>query len=250
MENPRIELFALCRSLRNRQIDEEDYSSSPELTIEQNESKEDLILKPMLREGRHVMKCTVVNPDHNRRTVIERVFTVHSLSQPSRRDVNLNLESLSHSVLEGRNLQERTPSMMTSYGLEYTTSLKTKLIMSTDWSHLMLVLNPIIICIIILFYCCCRQIGSSILQRRNATTIPSSANWFFVTDRALKYAALNKALDFLPSWLRALLVRLFLFTSDNLVVYGVLSSIALHLFLPAFFKDAHVCCFRFFVIVG
>ena len=122
MENPRIELFALCRSLRNRQIDEEDYSSSPELTIEQNESKVDLILKPMLREGRHVMKCTVVNPDHNRRTVIERVFTVHSLSQPSRRDVNLNLEALSHSVLEGRNLQERTPSMMTSYGLEYTTS--------------------------------------------------------------------------------------------------------------------------------
>lgn len=153
-------------------------------------------------------------------------------------------------MLEGRNLQERTSGMITSYGLEYATSLKTKLIMSTDWSHLMLVLNPIIICIIILFYWCCKQIGNSILQYRNPTTIPSSANWFFVTDRALKYAVFNKALDFLPSWLRALLVRLFLFTSDNLVVYGVLGSIAFHLFLPAFFKDAHVCCFRFFVIVG
>lgn len=34
--------------------------------------------------------------------------------------------------------------------------------------------------------------------------------------------------------------RLFLFTSDTLVFYGVLLSLLLHLLLPVFFRDARV----------
>lgn len=220
-------------SLR-RWIDDQNLSSSPDLTIEANGDQIDVVMKPSLPSGRHVLRCIVTNPSRSRRTLLERVFDVHSNLPGS---FAHPLSATSHVTLARRMLQES--DVVTSYALEYPLAGRTRLLMQTDWSHVMLLLNPLILSIIVLCYWGCRTIGLSILRKHAGGFTPSSA-WFFVSDRPAKYAVFKQFFGALPLWLAVFFSRLLLFTSDNLVFYGVLASLLLHLLLPAFFRDARV----------
>ena len=208
-------------------------TSSPDLTIEANGDQISVIMKPSLPSGRHVLRCMVPNPSRSRRTLLERVFNVHS-NHPARSLYPYT--ATSHTTLARRLLQEPSHTV-TSYALEYPLAGRTRFLMQTDWSHLMLLLNPLILAIILLCYWGCRAIALRILRKHAFT--PSDA-WVFVSDRQAKYAVFKQFFGTLPRWLATLCSRLFLFTSDTLIFYGVLLSLLLHLLLPVFFRDARV----------
>lgn len=217
-----------------RWIDDQNVSSSPDLTIEENDNHIVVIMKPSLPSGRHKLRCMVTNPSRNRQTLLERVFDVHSNHTGS---FIHQFSATSHAKLARRMLQDSS-SNMTCYALEYPMSGRTHMLMQIDWSHLMLLLNPLIILIILLFYWGCRKIGLNILHKHMENL--TSSSWFFVSDRQAKYTVFKQFFGSLPSWLGTCCSRLFLFTSDDVLFYGVLASLLLHLIIPVIFRDARV----------
>ena len=205
-----------------------------------------IFYEPTLFPGNHDFKCIVTNTETNKTTIVQRAFMIYSddLNQDLTKINKCTICPLSHEILQ-QSLPSTYNPMNIQYALEYPTSSKVQLFMKIDWSKVMLYLNPLIITIIILVYWACRTIGFSILHKQSNKSFSkhlSSAflSSFFTTDRSPKYSLFLDYFSNLPGWLQWCLSRLFLFTTDNLVYYGVLLAIFCRNFLPRFFKDDRV----------
>ena len=219
MLNPSVQVF----------IDDQEYSHSPDLTIESDDdSTTNVLLKPHLTDGVHILKCIISNQSNHKRTIVSRSFRVHS-QQAGPILTHVQLQS-QHSNNDG----------ITEYGLEYPTSGKTAALMHIDWSRLMIYLNPLILTIIFICYWGCRTLGNRILRQQADTELLSkldSSTGFFATNRTLKYGLLK---DYFCNWnwfFRILFTRLFLFTTDNLIFTGVCLTLLCRLIIPHFFID-------------
>lgn len=229
-----------------RLVDHIDFSHHPGVRINKEDGQTQLVFRPALKPGKHDFQCIITNTQSNKVTVAQRAFNVLSDDSDSLSGLNScpSASPLSHVILE-QTLPKSYHPFNVQYALEYPTSSKVDLVMRVDWSKLMLILNPLIIAIIILAYWGCRQIAFSILRKQTDKVISTTLNfsswdWFFATDRNMKYSLFHSYFSNLPSWLRFLLSRLFLFTSDNLIYYGVLLALFCRNLLPRFYRDEQV----------
>ena len=147
-------------------------------------------------------------------------------------------------------------SVHTSFALEYPTSAHTALLMKTNWSSLMPILNSLILLIIFLCYWGCRRIGQFILRRQvSPELLPKLANkgwnWLFPTNRVLKLSLLK---EYFHKWnpiLRELFCRLFLFTSDDCVFWSVVLTLVGRICFPRFGVNQAVgkACFERVILI-
>ena len=225
----------------NSFIDNVDFSTSSELTTIESEGQLDISLMPLLKAGKHDLRCIVTNLQTQKQTTIQRVFGVNAVDDGGLLglDGNDNYMPLSHEVL--RMQDPYFNPVHSHFALEYQTSSLTNTISHVDWSRVMLVLNPLIILIIIFVYWYCRKSGLSVLKKVSSKSTFNSTlfSWesFFGTDRNLKYSLFNEYFANYPRWLRWLLSRLFLFTTDPYIFYGVLLAIVCRNLLPKLYKD-------------
>lgn len=229
-----------------RLVDHVDFSHHPGVHMIKEDGQTHLYFRPALKTGKHDFQCIITNTQSSKVTVAQRAFNVLGDDADSISGLNNcpSASPLSHVALE-QGLSQMYHPFNVEYALEYPTSSKVGLVMRVDWSRLMLVMNPLIIVIIILAYWGCRQIAFSILRKQTDKVISTTLNfsswdWFFATDRNMKFSLFNSYFAHLPSWLRFLLSRLFLFTSDNLIYYGVLLAIFCRNLLPRFYRDEKV----------
>lgn len=187
-----------------------------------------VLLKPQLTDGVHILQCILTNPSNHKRTIVSRTFRIHS-QQTGSIITHVQLKS-QYSHYEG----------ITEYALEYPTSAKTDMLMHIDWSHLMIYLNPLILGTIFVCYWGCRSIGNRILHHQADIELLAKLNSsrkFFTTNRTLKYSLLK---DYFRNWnwfFRIVFTRLFLFTTDDLIFAGVCFTLLCRVMIPHFFID-------------
>lgn len=231
-------------SIKTRFVDGADVSFNANLVVESERNQTHVRFQPSLEAGTHEFRCLVTDPRTHKTTIAQRAFQVMPLSsEPSGNEVSV-YRSLSHEQIK-QSLPSTFYPMNVSYALEYPTSSAVKMITHVDWSKAMMVLNPLILLIIVLVYWGCRKIGFHILHKQTTKLIAhhidfSSWDWFFVSDRNMKLSLFNDYFTHWPSWLRWVCARLFLFTSDNLIFYGVLAAIVCRNFLPRLYVDEQV----------
>lgn len=150
------------------------------------------------------------------------------------------MKSLSHVELG----ESASSSITAGFALEYPTSSGVSLLMKTDWSSVMLYLNPLICLLILLFFWGFHRLALWLLQHQAAVHLadaPAFANSaFFATDRKLKLALLEKALSGVPTALRWALSRVLLVCSDEWIAFGAIASLLCRCFLPRFYRDEKV----------
>ena len=246
-------------------IDDMDISQSPDITVETLSDGVDVLVKPALSEGVHTVRCIVTNQQSHRQTALSRTFWVHSLSPgymssdvlvAKQRDGLKQIEtheqlksilqtnSAFHSIIQSSS-SSSSFSVYTSFALEYPTSARTALLMKTDWSSLMPILNVLILLVIFLCYWGCRMIGLSILHRQVRPELLSKLadkgwSWLFPTNRVLKLSLLR---DYFRGWnpvLREFFCRLFLFTTDDCVFWSVIITLVGRVCFPRFGIDQAV----------
>ena len=216
----------------------------------------DVYFEPELAEGLHEIRGTITN-EFQKTTRFQRVFAVsnslcagfavisrivHSMgvSSSSSSSSGVSFKSLSHVELG----ELESSSVTAGFALEYPTSSGVSLVMKTDWSSLMLYLNPLICLIILLFFWGFHRLALWLLQRQAAVHLADSpvfaSSAFFASDRKLKLALLEKALSGAPWAVRWALSRVLLVCSDEWIAFGAIASLLCRCFLPRFYRDEKV----------
>ena len=219
-----------------RSIDGHDFSNASELTIQTREQAIDVFFEPFLQSGRHELRC-IVTDEFQKSTQFQRVFEVYNATCDACLPAIPSLTTLSHAQLGEHSVSE----LDTGFALEYPTSWRVKLLMKTDWSSLMLVINTLIVLIAVTFYIICRKVGISLLEKQASLSLTGSFSYdktpLFPSDRSFRLSLLRSSLRNFPWIFRVLFERLLLFTSDSWVFYGVMTSLACRWLLPHFYRD-------------
>ena len=207
-----------------------------ELTIKTRGQAIDVFFEPFLESGKHELRC-IVTDEFQRSTQFQRVFEVNNVTCDVCLPAIPSLTTLSHAQLGELSVSE----INSGFALEYPTSWRVKLLMKTDWSFLMLLINPLIVLIAVLFYLICRKVGVSLLEKQASLSLTGFFSYdkapLFPSDRSFRLSLLRNALRNFPWVFRVLFERLFLFTSDSWVFYGVMASLACRWLLPHFYRD-------------